>query len=80
MISDFDHVHVVLNDHNGITSVDQTRQHVQQLSHIREVQAGGGLIEYVEGPAGAPLGKLAESFIRCASPPESVVADWPSFI
>ena len=37
--------------------VDQAIEHVEQFFHVVEVQAGGGLVENVEGAAGLALAK-----------------------
>jgi hypothetical protein len=49
----------VLDDDDGVPGVDQSPQHVQELSHVVEVKPGGGLVQDVEGAAGGPLGQLA---------------------
>jgi hypothetical protein len=43
----------------GVAVVAQAMQHVEQLLDIREVQAGGRLVEDVQGLAGIALGQLA---------------------
>src|SRR3546814_11290553 len=52
----------MLDDQNGVALVDQRLQHLQQLLHVLEMQAGGRLVEDVErAPGGAPrqfLGQL----------------------
>ena len=53
-----DDVEVVLDDDDGVAVVDEPVQHLQQLLDIGEVQAGGGLVEDVDGAAGGPLGQL----------------------
>ena len=53
-----DHVEVVLDQHHRVALLDQQVQHLQQLPHVLEVQAGGGLVQQVNGPAGAALGQL----------------------
>ena len=49
----------------------------EQGGDVGEVQAGGRFVEQVEGIAGGGLAEFGASLMRCASPPESVVADWP---
>ena len=44
------------------------------------MEARRRLVEDVERPARVPLRQLPDSLILWASPPESVVADWPSYI
>src|SRR5882672_6747284 len=41
-------VEVVLDDYDGIALVPQPVEHVEELRDVVEVQAGGGLVEYVE--------------------------------
>jgi hypothetical protein len=57
--------------------VAQAVQHREQLLDVVEVQAGGGLVEDVQGAAGVALGQFRASLTRCASPPDRVVALWP---
>ena len=46
-------------DHNHrVALVDEPVQHAEELSHILEVQAGGRLIEDVDGVTGGALGQL----------------------
>ena len=55
-------VEVVLDDDDGVALVGQFMEHLQELLHVLEVQARGGLVEDVEGLAGGParqfLGEL----------------------
>ena len=77
-IGRFDNVQVVLNDNDSVALFDQRVEHFEQLAHVLEVQPGGGLVEDVERlPVARRLSSLA-SFTRWASPPESVVACWPT--
>ena len=55
---DLDHVEVVLDDDDRIALVDEAVEHVEQLADVFEVQAGGGLVEDVDGAAGGPLLQL----------------------
>ena len=70
-----DHVQMVLDDDHGIPQVREPVEHVQQLLDVVEVQAGGGLVQNVQGASGLALGSVARQLEACASPPESVVAD-----
>ena len=47
-----DDVQVVLDDHHGVALVHQPLEHPEQLADVLEVQAGGRLIEDIDGPAG----------------------------
>src|SRR5713226_561928 len=53
---------MVLNDEHGVAKIDEALQHVEQFSHVVEVQAGGRFIKNVQGAAGLALGKLASEF------------------
>src|ERR1051325_2782139 len=59
VIGGLDDVEVVLDDEHGVAGRDQPVEHRQQLAHVVEVQAGGRLVEQVEGLAGVALGELA---------------------
>ena len=61
-----------------LPAVDQAPQHRQQAAHVLEVQAGGRLVEQVEVRPVSRLASSRDSLTRWASPPDSVVADWPS--
>jgi hypothetical protein len=51
---------------------------VQQLAHVLEVQAVvGSSSRYSVRPV-SRLASSRDSLMRWASPPDSVVADWPS--
>ena len=53
-----DDVQVVLDDQHGVALVDQLVQHLEQLAHILEVQAGGRLVQDVERVAGGAAAQL----------------------
>jgi len=40
-------VEVVFDDQHGVAGVAEFEQHFQQLCHVGEMQAAGGLVEYV---------------------------------
>ena len=73
-----DYVGVVLDDQDGVAQVGEAVQDLEQFFNVVEVQAGGGFVENVERAAGLAAGKFLASLMRCASPPDSVVEDWPS--
>ena len=52
-----DHVEVVLDDDHGVAGLHQAPEHLEQPLHVGEVQAGGRLVEDVEGVAGRDLGR-----------------------
>ena len=54
-----DDVEVVLDDDDGVAEVGEAMEDVEELADVVEVEAGGGLVEEVEGAAGLALGELA---------------------
>ena len=54
-----DDVEVVLDDDDGVAEVGEAVQDFEELADVVEVEAGGGLVEQVEGAAGLALGELA---------------------
>ena len=48
----------MLDDDDGVALVHQAAQHPQQLAHVLEMQAGGGLIEDVARVPGGTFGQL----------------------
>ena len=61
-VGGFDDVKIVFDDDDGVAAVAQAVQHVQQLPHVVEVQAGGRFVEDVEGAAGVAFGEFAREF------------------
>jgi hypothetical protein len=43
------HIEVVLDDYRAVAGIDQAVKHVDELLHVRHVQADGGLVQHVEG-------------------------------
>ena len=58
----FDDVKVVFDDDDGVAAVAQAVQHVEQLAHVVEVQAGGRFVQDVEGATGVAFGEFARQF------------------
>ncbi len=54
-----DHIEIVLDDDDGVAEVGEAMQDFEQLAHIVEVEARGGLIEEIEGTACLALGEFA---------------------
>ena len=54
-----DDVEVVLDHDHGVAGVDEPVEHGEELLHVLEVQAGGGLVEDVERLPGPDAGELA---------------------
>ena len=48
----------MLDDDDRVARVDQAVEHLQELLHVGEMEAGGGLVEDVEGAAGGPPREL----------------------
>ena len=57
-VGGLDHVEVVLDDEHRVARVDQPAEHAEQLADVLEVQAGGRLVEDVDGAAGRALLQL----------------------
>ena len=58
VVSAFDDIQIVLDDHHGVALVHQLLQNIQQPPHIVGVEAGGGLVQDIDGPAGGDLAQL----------------------
>ncbi len=57
-VGGLDDFEIVLDHHNRVALVDQFVQHLQELRHVVEMQAGGRLVQDVERAAGGALGEL----------------------
>ena len=73
-----DDVQVVLDDHHGVALVHQPLEHSEQLADVLEVQAGGRLVQDVDGAPGGAALELGGELDALGLAAESVVADWPS--
>jgi hypothetical protein len=73
-----DHVEIVLDDQQAAAVFDQPLEGRQQLGDVVEVQPVVGSSKMNSVPSLVACARCAASLTRCASPPESVVADWPS--
>src|SRR5439155_19907946 len=63
-IGRLDDVEVVFDDEQGVARRPQLEEDFEQFGHVAEVEAGGWLVEDVEGPTGglpAELGAKLES-------------------
>ena len=58
MVGTFDNVQIVLDDHHGVAAVHQPLEHLQELAHIVGVEAGGGLVQDIDGLAGGDFAEL----------------------
>ena len=59
-----DDVKIVLNDKNRIAGVDQTLQNLDELVHVRHVQAGCRLVENVERAARRAVPRRRRAWLR----------------
>ena len=59
MVGGLDHVQVVLDDHHGVARVHQLLQNLDELVDVGGVEAGGGLVQDIDGLAGGALGQLS---------------------
>jgi hypothetical protein len=80
VIRHFDDVEVVLDHDHGIAMIDQDCKDGDQAFDVIAMKTGRRLIEDIDRLAGRPPLKFKASLIRWASPPERVVAGWPSLI
>ena len=53
-----DDVEVMLDDQDGVAEVGEAVEDFDQLAHVVEMQAGGGLVEQVESVSGLALGRV----------------------
>ncbi len=64
-VGGLDDVEVVLDDEEGAAAVDEFAEGGEELSYVVEVEAGGGLVEDVEGAAASFLcGVIGGDFWR----------------
>ena len=80
VIGGLDDLQIVLDHDYRVALLDQGLQHFQKLADIIEVQAGGRLVQNIDGLAGCRRLSSLASLTRCASPPERVVACWPRWM
>ena len=58
MVGGLDDVQVVLDDHHGVAHIHQLLQDIDQPLYVIAVQAGGGFVQNIDGPAGGALAQL----------------------
>ena len=58
----FDYVQIVFDDDDRIAQIDQSAQDGEQFFGVVEVQAGGGLVEDVQGFAGVDPAQFGGQF------------------
>ena len=58
VVGSLDDVQIVLNDEHRVTHLHQPLEHFYQAVYVGGVQAGGGLIQNIDGAAGGTLGQL----------------------
>jgi hypothetical protein len=57
-VAGLDDIEVVLDDEDGVAGVDEAGEDPEEATHVFEVEAGGRLVEDVDGAAGGPLPQL----------------------
>ena len=78
VVGRLDDVEIVLDDEQRVALLEQLAERGQQLGDVVEVQPRRRLVEDVQQPLAAGRARCAAILIRCASPPDSVVAGCPS--
>ena len=58
MVSGLDDIQIVLDDHYSIAAFHQSLEHLNQLVDVGGVQAGGGLVQNIDGLAGGAFGQF----------------------
>ena len=79
MVGTLHYVHIMLDDNDGMAAAYQCIKGFQQFADVVEVQAGGRLIQNIDGAARGAAASSVASLTRWASPPDRVVEGWPSF-
>ena len=77
IVGGFDHIQVVLDHDHGVAVRGQAVQDLGQLVHICEMKARGGLIQDINGPAGASFAKLRRQLDPLRLSPDRVVDGCP---
>ena len=57
-IRGLDDLEIVFDDDDGVAVLHQAVEDLEELLDVRQVQAGGGLIQDVEGAAGGPFAQF----------------------
>ena len=65
-----DHIEVVLDYEDRIALIHQALHHINQLAYIKKTQAGSGLVDWVEGLAGGPLGEFVAQLHGAKTTPQ----------
>ena len=55
VVGGFDDLEIMFDDDDGVALVDQMMEDLKQFAHVFKMQAGGRLIENVEGAPGGAL-------------------------
>jgi hypothetical protein len=53
-VGGLDDVEVVFDDQHGVAAIDEPMEDLEELLDVREMQAGGRLVEHVQCSAGRP--------------------------
>ncbi len=62
VVGGFDYRQVVFYDQYRIAEIDETVQYFEELMDVGEVEAGGGLVQDVQGLPGGLAGKFRGEF------------------
>src|SRR6476661_1044355 len=57
-VGGLDDIEVMLDDHHRVSRIDQPVENFEELANVVEVEAGGGLVEQIEGAAGLDTRKF----------------------
>ena len=63
-VRDFDDIHVVLNDQNGVSAFHQRLKDLDQFVNVSGMQTDRRLIQHIERSAGGDAGELLASLTR----------------
>src|SRR4030095_1611622 len=66
-----DHLEIMLNDNERITSIAELHKHFEQCVYIRKVEACRGLVENIDCSAGSPF----RAFSGQPDPPRFTAAE-----
>ena len=56
------HIHIVFDHYHTVAEIDEVVQDCRQSIDIREMESGGGFVEYIECPARIPPAQLSGEF------------------
>ena len=62
MVGGFDHFHIVLDDHEGVSGVDETVEDAEEARDVVEVESGGRFVEEQQRSFGFGVGEMGGEF------------------